>query len=142
MPGADTKLAASFSDRVFRVLWKSAITIEGGGKSPEKAIRVRSLALSFMAKCPTYTTLYMIQQVRRRCYHAGTSDVMSDGFLYVMTSVRQVYRVGVQFERSSKRSASEYRHIQSFYANAFDLIQQRGSLSTSHIFKVSFIRAA
>lgn len=63
IPGADPKLATSFNDRVFRVLWKSASAIEAAGKTPEKSLRVRSLASAFMMKCPSYTSLYLIQQV-------------------------------------------------------------------------------
>lgn len=63
IPGADAKLATSFNDRAFRVLWKSASAIEAVGKTPEKSLRVRSLALAFMMKCPSYTSLYLIQQV-------------------------------------------------------------------------------
>ncbi|KAF1322392.1 hypothetical protein FI667_g11347, partial [Globisporangium splendens] len=63
IPGADPKLASSFNDRVFRLLWKCATAVETG-KVPHKSLQVRSLALSFMMKCPNYTSLYLIQQVR------------------------------------------------------------------------------
>jgi hypothetical protein len=61
IPGVDTKLSASFSDRLFRVLWKCAAAVDAQGGSLE----YRSLALSFMLKCPNYSNSYFIQQVHR-----------------------------------------------------------------------------
>ncbi|GLD99973.1 hypothetical protein PINS_up008701 [Pythium insidiosum] len=66
IPGVDAKLGVSFCDRVFRVLWKCAAMVEADpSKIDEDSLRYRSLALSFMLQCPSYTTSYCIQQVHR-----------------------------------------------------------------------------
>ncbi|KAG6610268.1 Regulator of spindle pole body duplication [Phytophthora cinnamomi] len=103
LPGQNSKLASSFSDRTFRILWKCAAAADGAKqKSAETAastaLRFRSTALTFLLKCSNYTTSYFIQQV---------------------------HRVGVLHERVSKRSRLGLREVYTFYAreaNALALV--------------------
>ncbi|CAI5712629.1 unnamed protein product [Hyaloperonospora brassicae] len=87
-----SKLASSFSDRTFRVMWKCAAAVDSGDQNASKATNValllRSTALTFALRCPKYTSLYFIQQV---------------------------HRVGVQHERASKRSHQGLQEVHAFY---------------------------
>ncbi|TMW55065.1 hypothetical protein Poli38472_013827 [Pythium oligandrum] len=99
IPGVDPKLPASFNDRVFRILWKCAAEIDAKAKKSDDdhSLSVRSAALSFMLKCPNYTRIYCLQQVRR---------------------------VGVQFDKGIDQGAksSRYEPLYLFYLTAANLL--------------------
>ncbi|POM76871.1 Separin [Phytophthora palmivora] len=92
VPGQDAKLASSFSDRTFRILWKFAATVGNAGQTTLEdssvALRFRSAALPFLLKCSNYSTSYFIQQV---------------------------HRIGVQHERSTRRSDKGLKELHEFY---------------------------
>ncbi|KAE9030852.1 hypothetical protein PF011_g400 [Phytophthora fragariae] len=101
LPGQNSKLASSFSDRTFRILWKCAAVADGAkqksAETASTALRFRSTALTFLLKCSNYTALYFIQQV---------------------------HRVGVQHERVTNRSQRGLQEVYAFYAReANDLSQ-------------------
>ncbi|CAI5726342.1 unnamed protein product [Peronospora effusa] len=101
LSGQNAMLASSFSDRAFRILWKSASTMDGGGQNSFKGasfvLLLRSAALTFMLKCSNYTSIYYIQQV---------------------------HRVGVQYECASKRSQHGLQEICEFYDRSADALLQ------------------
>jgi len=71
IPGDNSKLVSSFSDRTFRILWKCAAALDSAGQKSSEAISAalwfRSPALAFMLKCSNYTSTYYIQQVTLWC---------------------------------------------------------------------------
>ncbi|CAH0477252.1 unnamed protein product [Peronospora belbahrii] len=100
LPG-HTKLASSFSDRAFRVLWKAAAAMDSEDRNSFEAVSyalsLRSTALIFMLKSSKYTPIYFIQQV---------------------------HRVGVQHECASKRSQQGLQDICAFYDRSADALFQ------------------
>ncbi|KAG7389738.1 Separin [Phytophthora pseudosyringae] len=99
-PGQDAKLASSFSDRTFRILWKVAAAVDGTKQKPDtpnSTLRFRSTALSFLLKCSNYSSSYFIQQV---------------------------HRVGVQHERSTRRSQQGLKELYDFYDRSANILSQ------------------
>ncbi|KAG2769756.1 hypothetical protein PC129_g4280 [Phytophthora cactorum] len=87
----DAKLASSFSDRSFRILWRIAGAVDAAkpkADTTNAALRFRLAALSFLLKCANYSSSYFIQQV---------------------------HRVGVQHERSTRRSQQGLKEVYRFY---------------------------
>ncbi|KAF4134079.1 Peptidase family C50 [Phytophthora infestans] len=102
----DAKLASSFSDRTFRVLWKIAAAVDGvkpKATATSGALQFRLLALSFLLKCSNYTSSYFIQQV---------------------------HRVGVQHERATKRSQQGLEELIWFYDQSANTLSEAQPTST------------
>ncbi|KAL3673406.1 hypothetical protein V7S43_001118 [Phytophthora oleae] len=102
----DAKLASSFSDRTFRTLWKIASAAEGNKQktdSSSAALQFRSTALPFLLKCSNYSSSYFIQQV---------------------------HRVGVQHERSTKRSQRGLKELYTFYDRSANALSEAFPNST------------
>ncbi|GMF37016.1 unnamed protein product [Phytophthora fragariaefolia] len=137
-PGQNSKLASSFSDRTFRVLWKCAGA--AGAVKPQSsetastALRFRSTALIFLLKCSNYTASYFIQQVRGALL-VPTSGIWKTKLLYSLFSRllrfdTQVHRIGVQHERATKRSHQGLREVYALYAREADALARTASYST------------
>lgn len=105
----DAKLASSFSDRLFRILWKIAAAVDttkAKTDSANAALRCRSVALSFLLKCSNYTSFYYIQQV---------------------------HRVGVQHEHATKRSQEGLNEVVRLYCQSANILSAV-NLSSTHMY--------